>query len=323
MGTGTIATEHMVGAIRAIGHSPLWIVSRSERDAAAFADDLEIPKLSTDLAQALQDPLVAFAYISAAVNRRPHYISAAASAGKHILCDGPIASTSKIAAAMLSACREAGVRLAVHQPLRSSSIHQTMRRLIADGEVGEVQSVLVLRGGLNHLPPYRRTQIPDDPEQIQLAASVECIDLVRFLTGAELTEVNALARLSGGVMNQLAYSARLDSGAIVQIHESFLAADLDSMVLIAGDRGALLANGTLHSRASGTLVRRSAGKSEQVPLRERDPYLATVSDLVNAQKQGPSWLAQGEDCLTALVVAEALAISVRKNRSVAIRDGGG
>jgi hypothetical protein len=59
MGTGTIATENMVTAIRSIGHRVLWVVSQDKRDAAVFAQDLKIPKFTTDLNRVLRDPAVA------------------------------------------------------------------------------------------------------------------------------------------------------------------------------------------------------------------------------------------------------------------------
>jgi len=322
MGTGTVASEHMVAAIRSIGHSPLWVVSKSRQDAAAFAGDLDIPKSTTELARVLQDPAVAFSYVSARLSRRPRYIAAAASARKHILCDGPIAATSKTAAAMVDACRAAGVRLAVNQPFRASTIHQTMRRLIADGEVGNVQSVLVVRGGPYHPPSHRRAQDPDHSDKIYLSVSVDDIDLARFLTCSEPVEVNALAARTADETSQLTYSFRLANGAIFQAHESFRTSELDSLVLVAGDRGTLLANGTLNARSNGTLVRKVGGRNELAPLRERDPHVATASDFVDAQSQASSWLAMGEDSVLALRATEALAMAIRKRRSVTI-DGGG
>lgn len=318
MGTGTIATEQMVGAIRSIGHKPLWVVSRSKRDAADFAKDLDIPQFSTEVGQVLQDPAVAFAYVSARLSRRPRYISAAAGARKHVLCDGPIASTSNAASAIVDLCREADVLLAVNQPFRASTIHQTMRRMIADGEVGHVQSVLLVRVGPYNRPPDRRTQDPDRSDKIFLSASVDNIDLARFLTGAEPTEVSALSADSGVEAKQLAYSIRLTNGALLQAQESFRTAELESIVLVAGEKGSLLANGTLNARPNGTLMRKVAGRSELVPLRVRDPHISTATDFVNVGRQGAPWLAGGEDSVVALRTAEAIRMSVRKRRSITI-----
>jgi len=319
MGTGTIATELMVEAVRTIGHSPLWVVSRSKTDAAYFAQDLGIPHSTTDMKLVLQDPSVGFVYISASLKRRPHYIAAAAQAGKHILCVGPISQTSRTASALVGLCKEAGAVLTVDQQLRASNIHRTMRRLISDGDIGTIQSVVLIRGGPYQPPPNRGTQDFDEGSGIYLDVSVEDIDLVRFLTGAEPLEATALSAPDENAPRHVAYSIRLGDGSLFQAHESFSTADIESMVLVAGDRGILIAQGTLNGRASGTLVRRTNGKSELVPVREHDFHLATAKDFVKACGQGPSWLSRGADSVIALRSAEAVIMSAKKRRTVPIQ----
>ena len=319
MGTVTIAAEQMVAAIRALGHVPLWVVSRSARDATQFAEDLSIPQATTDMKRVWQDSAVTAAYVSAARRRRPHYISAAAGARKDILCDGPISESSKGADALVQLCEDAGVLLAVNQPFRASVIHQTMKRLIADGDIGTVQSVLMVRGGPYQPPPNRRKHELDETGQIHLDVSVDDIDLARFLTDAEPSEANALAEQSVKDPDHIAYAIRMSDGSLFQAHESFRTADIDSMVLVAGDRGVLIANGTLNGRASGTLVRKIGGKSELVPVRERDLHLATVEDFVTARDRAPSWLSTGADSVVALRGAEAVAMSARKGRTIAVQ----
>jgi 1,5-anhydro-D-fructose reductase (1,5-anhydro-D-mannitol-forming) len=321
MGTGTIATENMVTAIRSIGHRVLWVVSQDKRDAAVFAQDLKISKFTTDLNCVLRDPAVAIFYVSAGPSRRPHYISVAAQASKHILCDGPIAVTSKAALAMVAACRDAGVRLAVNQLLRASTVHQTMRRLIGDGEIGRVQSVLIVRGGPHRPPQYRRAQDLDHAAEIHLSVLVDDIDLVRFLTGAELVEASALTSLSPDETSQIAYSMQFDNGALFLAQDSIKSTDVESLLMVVGERGTIVANGTLDGRSAGTLVRKIAGKKEFVPIRERDPHIAIATDFAGSDRSEPAWLAMGEDNVVALCAAEALRSSAQKRRPVAVSVG--
>lgn len=319
MGTGTIATELVVEAIRSVGHSPLWVVSRSKTDAVHFAEDLGIPHSTTELEPALQDASVGFAYISASLKRRPHYISAAAGAGKHILCDGPISGTSKTASVLVDLCRAAGALLVVNQRLRASTIHQTMRRLIRDGDIGTVQSIILIRGGPYQAPPHRRARDFNEGSGIYLDVSVEDIDLARFLTGAEPVEATALNTSDELAPSQAAYMLRLGDGSLFQAHESFRTTDIESTVLVAGDRGALIAQGTLNGRTSGMLVRRADGRSEAVPVRDHDLHLATVREFANTRGKKPSWLSQGADSVIALRTAEAVAMSAKKRRTVLIQ----
>lgn len=313
MGTGTIATEHMVAAIRAAGHQPLWVVSRNERYAAHFSQDMEIPGITIDAREALRDKRVGFAYVSAARSRRKHYILAAAAEGKHLLCDGPIAGGSRVAAELTDACAKAGVILAINQPLRTLSPHQTMRRLLQEGEIGTLQSLLIARGAPFHPPPNRHIDDVVDHEQALLEITLEDIDLARFLTGQEAVAASALI-----AADQRAYAIEMSGGAILQAYESFTAAEFESVVMLAGDRGTLVAHGTLSGKGSGTLVRRLNGRNELIPVRDRDQHMSTLEAfLALPQKNGGIWLSLGEDNVIALQVAEAIQ-AAQKRRPVVV-----
>lgn len=319
MGTGTVAAEQMVSAVRALGHVPLWVASRSETRASHFARDADIPRATTDPRHAIADPEVAFVYIAAAVGRRPFYIRAAAQAGKHILCDGPIAGDAKTAAELTHACEAAGVVLAINQRARASAVHQSMQRLIADGEIGALRSLSILRGGPYHPEPTRWSSTRDDCPDIILDMCVEDIDLARFLTGAEPAEALAMTGsvAPDGASGHIAYMLRMKD-ALFQAHESFATADMESIVVAAGSEGILIASGTLGHRGSGTLVRRLEGRNEFIPIRERDAHLTTIEHLLDAVDGKALPLANGADGLAALAAAEAVAKSAKRGRVVAI-----
>jgi 1,5-anhydro-D-fructose reductase (1,5-anhydro-D-mannitol-forming) len=313
MGTGTIATEHMVAAIRAAGHQPLWVVSRNEKYAAHFSQDMEVPDITVDAREALRDKRVGFAYVSAVTNRRKHYILAAAAEGKHLLCDGPIANSSRVAAELADACSKAGVILAINQPLRALSPHQTMRRLVQEGEIGTLQSLLIARGAPFHPPPNRHSEDSIDQEKALLDITLEDIDLARFLTGQEAAAASALV-----ATDQRAYSIEMSGGALLQVYESFAAAEFESVVMLAGDRGTLVAHGTLSGKGSGTLARRLNGRNELIPVRDRDQHMSTLEAfLALPQKNGGTWLSLGEDNVIALHVAEAIQ-AAQKRRPVVV-----
>lgn len=319
MGTGTIATEHMVAAIRAFGHEPLWVVSRNREYAKFFSEDLDIPNTSTEANRAVGDPSVNFIYVSAKRDRRKHYIAAAAEARKNVLCDGPIAGNTKIASGLIERCKRSGVVLIVNQPSRASAIHQLMQRLVSEGEIGSVKSVHIIRGGPYHPVPTRRSEYAPVEGDASLDTCVEDIDLGRFLTGADPLEVSALATRHGeSPEEQLAYAVYMSNDIVLQVYESFTIADVESLVMVAGDEGVLIANGTLNGRGTGTLIRRIDGRNELIPVRERDPYLTVIEGFTASSHRQHAWLADGQDNLIALRTAEAVAQAVKKRRSVVL-----
>ncbi|WP_271022287.1 Gfo/Idh/MocA family oxidoreductase [Rhizobium sp. RCAM05973] len=174
MGTDTIASEHMVAAIRAIGHDPHWVISRSKDHAKYFSIDTGIPNSSTDVNKALKDPRVVFSYVNTILARRGYYIAAACAAGKHILCDGPISSSSKNARTLVAEVNRAGLVLAVNEPHRASTIHQAMRRLLLEGEIGKLQSLIVIRGS--------PSSHPQNEEAKRSATRETCFSIFRSTT---------------------------------------------------------------------------------------------------------------------------------------------
>lgn len=318
MGTGTIATEHMVAAIRSAGHHPLWAVSRNRQYAAHFSQDMQIPGVSVDARRALQDPLVGFVYVSAARDRRKHYILAAASERKHVLCDGPIAGSSRAAAHLVEACRKAGVILALNQPFRILPVHRTMRRLVQEGEIGTLQSLVIARGAPFQPPPNRHAGEEMDRGDALVEASIDSIDLARFLTRQEPVTVCALsAAPANSCADQLSYAIGMSGGAVFQSYESFTTAEFESIVMLAGDRGTLIAHGTLSGKGASTLVRRLNGRNEHIPVRERDPHITTVEAFLALPHDPATWMSLGDDNVIALRAAEAVR-AARSRRHIAV-----
>ncbi len=317
MGTGTIAAEQMVAAIRSAGHEPLWVVSRNREYANSFSEDMKIPQTATEPRRALRDPSVGFVYVGATRERRRHYILSAAAARKHILCDGPIAQNSRVATALMQQCQKAEIILALNLPSRSSTIHQTMRRLLLEGIIGSLQSLLIIRAAPFQPSPARRSDETDALSDIFLDVSVEDIDLARFLTGRDPVEVTALP--NGGSREQIAYAARLTGDVVFQAYESFTTAEIESAVILAGDHGALIAHGTLNGKGSGTLTRRLGNRNELIPVKDRDPHRVTIDGFLSSVVRPSTWIGGAYDNVVALETAEAVAAAARTRRTVAIR----
>jgi predicted dehydrogenase len=68
-------------------------------------------------------------------------VVAAAEAGKHILCEKPMASSMADADAMILACERAGVRLMVGHSRRFTTKYQEIRRLVDSGAIGDVRII--------------------------------------------------------------------------------------------------------------------------------------------------------------------------------------
>jgi predicted dehydrogenase len=82
-------------------------------------------------------------------------VCAAAAAGKHILCEKPIAATLADADAMIDACNRAGVRLMVGHSRRFTGRYLEIHRAVLSGEIGEVR--LIRENERRSRPPAGQT----------------------------------------------------------------------------------------------------------------------------------------------------------------------
>ncbi|HEX6737090.1 MAG TPA: Gfo/Idh/MocA family oxidoreductase [Vicinamibacteria bacterium] len=114
---------------------------------------------------------------------------AAAEAGKHVLCEKPLATTRADGEAMIAACRRAGVQLMTAFPMRFSPPVIAMRAMVRDGAIGEVLAV----NGTNHgsLPPGWLTDPALAGGGAVMDHTVHVADLLRCILQREFTSVYA------------------------------------------------------------------------------------------------------------------------------------
>ena len=108
VGASRIAGQYLVSAIRsADAGDVLWVVSGSASRATTFAKSNAIAQSGTDLAVALADPAVHAVYISSTNEKHHAQAMAAIAAGKHILCEKPLATSIADANDMVRAAEAA------------------------------------------------------------------------------------------------------------------------------------------------------------------------------------------------------------------------
>ncbi|MBS4223174.1 Gfo/Idh/MocA family protein [Lederbergia citrea] len=129
------------------------VASRSLENAQKFADELGIPKAYGSYEELLNDPEIDAVYIPLPNHLHKEWTIKAAEAGKHILCEKPIALNEEEAKEMVEACDKAGVVLAEAFMYRHQQRYEDIKNRIKNGEIGEVRgihSVFTFNGAANH-----------------------------------------------------------------------------------------------------------------------------------------------------------------------------
>ena len=97
--------------------------------------------LCADLADVLADPAIRAVVLATPHSLHRPMVEAAARAGKQVFCEKPLALNTADAAAMIEACRKAGVVLGVGHNRRLWPSMQALKRIVQSGELGEILHV--------------------------------------------------------------------------------------------------------------------------------------------------------------------------------------
>jgi predicted dehydrogenase len=120
-------------------------------------------------------------------------VAAAAKAGKHVLTDKPIANEIGDAYAMIDACREAGVILAVAHNFRRFGSQRKFKELIDEGVAGDVVTVeanFSHAGGMGLTPEHWRSYADKAPALPLIQLGVHCADTLQHVLGP-ISEVSS------------------------------------------------------------------------------------------------------------------------------------
>ncbi len=138
LGIGDITRKRVLPAVLAEPRSRLYaLLTRSPAKAEAYPGALTF----TDLNEALRDPAIDAVYVASPVVLHAEHTIASLRAGKHVLCEKPVAMNYAQAESMAEAARESGRLLGVAYYRRLYPKLARARQLIGEGAIG--QPVLV------------------------------------------------------------------------------------------------------------------------------------------------------------------------------------
>jgi predicted dehydrogenase len=310
------------------GSSKVTVVAVASRDVArarAFAGDMGIPKVHDSYESLLADPAIDAVYNPLPNNLHAHWSIRAADAGKHVLCEKPLATSAADARAMFAAAERNGVRLVEAYPYRAQPQTMKMMEVLAAKTIGRLQVVHAAFG----FPLTDATNIRMDPALAGGAlmdAGCYPVSLVRGVAGERPTRVQAMAKWAeSGVDLSLVASLEFPSGLLAQISSSF-ATIRHRHAFIAGDNGSIATtyfNDTSAMFPPLLEVRRGNGwdaQRETIESPAGNGFLAEAESFHDLVAHGwDRWSgATPEESIDIALTLEALAASARQGTAIAI-----
>ena len=194
VGTGFIGVVH-VEALRRLGVQVLGVVGSSRERAAARSRELGLPPAYESFGAMLEDPLVEVVHIASPNYLHLEHARAALQAGKHVVCEKPLATTSAQSAELLELAERSGRVHAVNFNIRFYPTNQHVLGMVKSGELGDVRLISghYLQDWLLLDTDWNWRLEPELGGDLRAVSDIgsHWMDLTTFLSGRRITSVMA------------------------------------------------------------------------------------------------------------------------------------
>lgn len=140
IGSGFIGTVH-IEALRRIGVRVTGLLSSSPALGARRASELGLPRAYGDLEELLSDSSVEVVHVTSPNDLHHAQARAILEAGRHVVCEKPLAMTSLQSAELVALARASGLVHAVNFNIRFYPLNQHVAGMVRDGALGDVRLV--------------------------------------------------------------------------------------------------------------------------------------------------------------------------------------
>jgi predicted dehydrogenase len=194
VGAGFVGPAH-VEALRRNGIEVLGLAAASLEEAQTRAASLNIPRAYADLREALADPDIDVVHLAVPNHLHAPYALAALEAGKHVVCEKPLATSTEEARAMVAAARKSGRVAALSYNLRFYPMVREARERVRSGEVGRIFAVhgSYLQDWLQKDSDWNWRLEPERGGELRAVSDIgtHWLDLVESTTGLRVEQVLA------------------------------------------------------------------------------------------------------------------------------------
>jgi predicted dehydrogenase len=253
---GRVHTE----ALRRLGNIEVTgVAGRTAEAARRFADNLGIVNATGNYEDLLADPELDAVHICSPNALHYPMALAALQAGKHVLCEKPLASTVEEAESMIALAKEKGLANCTLYNVRSYPQVQNMRRICEAGDLGEIQ---VVQGTYSQDWLLYDTdwnwRIESGPSRTFADIGTHWCDLAEHVTGRAITSLCADLKTFYTTRKKPKGSVETFTG------KNFRPSDYDEVPITTEDFGAMIFDMGDKTRGSLTVSQVSVGRKNRL-----------------------------------------------------------
>jgi predicted dehydrogenase len=327
VGLGNIAQTAVFPAFSRSKHARLVaLVSRDKKKALRLARKFgaKCGYSTEEYSACLSDPEVQAIYIATPQGEHESFAVEAAAAGKHVLCEKPLAANLKQAARMVTACREHGVRLmtAYRKYFEPSALY--LKKLVRDGSFGRIDLIHTAFSELNGTQSSPAWLL--DPKLSGggplMDLGIYCVNTARWLVGENPVSVSADSWRNDKerfreVEEGIAFRMTFPKGLVTLASTSYSSA-MSSFISIQGSKGWAMLTPAFPFDEERHLTGRIGGKRIDRKFKIVDEFAPELDALSRAIETGSELEADGVEGYRDLEIIQSIYESAEKRKPVEI-----
>jgi predicted dehydrogenase len=271
------------------------------------------------------NPDVDVIYVCLPNGMHAEYTVRGAKAGKHILCEKPMANTVAECQQMIDACRAAKKKLMIAYRLRYEPINNAAIQMVRDKVMGTPRMITAEAGfnlsvqDPNKLPWRLNKKLAGGGALLDIG--IYALNATRYLTGEEPTEVNAMSFTPANdprfveVEDAITWQLKYPSGVLANCSTSYTHGANRFRVV---GRDGFIESEPFLSYTNLALRKVTKGKAEPIDIPQVNHFAAEFDHMSQCVMQDKAPLTPGEDGLKDLKVIEAIYESIKTQRTVKI-----
>ncbi len=295
----------------------LAVASRSQSSADAYAYEWKIPRAHGSYEAMLNDPEVDVVYNSLPNHLHSEWTIKALHAGKHVLCEKPIALSLAELDAMSQAAQESGKILAEAFMYRHHAQTLKVKEIVDSGELGRIQ---LIKGAFT-FPIQSENDIRNFKDMGGGSIwDVGCypISYARTIVGAEPVEVFGWQVTGqGGSDDSFIGQMRFEGGIHMQFDSGFRS-PFRSMIEIVGNKASLYIPNPFKPGLKNEIHLTRGNEIQKIKISGNELYLGEVEDICDAIQSGKPTRISIMDSRNNLAVILALLESAKTGKLVIV-----
>jgi predicted dehydrogenase len=248
VGLGRISLQHFMPACKTAQASRVVALVSGHRDKAEkTAQEYGVPSKNIysyeNYNEIADNKDIDAVYIALPNSMHAEYTIRAANAGKHVLCEKPMATSVKDSEAMIAACKAAGKKLMIAYRCQYESTNLRAIKLIRDGSLGTIQAIESANGFVERAGEWRLNRKLAGGGPL-MDVGIYSLNACRYLTGEEPSHVEGLCSVIdkdgrfSEVEENVGWTMRFPSGIIATCNTTY-GANMSGYYRVHGSQGIL------------------------------------------------------------------------------------